>query len=279
MIAVNGGILLSRCFLDILERRLFRLTSFLGFNGSCEASCSWIKKLAISEQHLKKRSFSGGRFASLGFFWCLSSIVMTSVAILPVLAPRALPPFQPEHLKNTQLKWSLVLRLCCEGHISWRGTWPTFKIISRIGAGTEFPARAPDVFTETLANRTFSWSWYNLQIIPIPSTVFFPNINCPRKDAGYFKMRQTSSASCFAPSSVFYSNICIRFYGWESSHYQGHQGHLSRLHWKARNVSILTGVLEMLWSLCWLQLTDSMLLRRSNMVRVKTRQSSNDSIW
>lgn len=35
MIAVKGGILLSLCFLDILERRLLRFKSFFGLVGSC----------------------------------------------------------------------------------------------------------------------------------------------------------------------------------------------------------------------------------------------------
>lgn len=80
MIAVNGGMLLSLCFFDIRARRLFRLMSFLGFVGSCRASCSWTKALATSEQALKYRSFSGGKFNSLGFLR-LSDKVIVSVAI------------------------------------------------------------------------------------------------------------------------------------------------------------------------------------------------------
>lgn len=90
MIAVRGGMLLNLCFFDILDRRLFKLTSFLGFEGSCEASCSWIRKLAMSEQHRKCRSFSGGKFASLRGLKCLSSAVMTSVAIFGYMI--RLPP-------------------------------------------------------------------------------------------------------------------------------------------------------------------------------------------
>src|SRR6266542_4023969 len=93
MIAVKGGILLNRCFFDILERRLLRLTSFFGLDGSCWASCSWMRKLAISEHALRYLSFSGGRFKSLGSFLCFSSTVMTSVAIFAsfVIGPLAHP--------------------------------------------------------------------------------------------------------------------------------------------------------------------------------------------
>ena len=80
MMAVSGGKLLSLCFFDILVRKLFRFMSFFGFLGSCEASWSWTRALAISEQHRRYRSFSGGRFMFFGFF-CLSDSVIVSIAI------------------------------------------------------------------------------------------------------------------------------------------------------------------------------------------------------
>lgn len=64
MIAVRGGVLASLYFLDTFERKPFRLTSFFGFDGSCDASYSWIKALAISEHARMKRSFSGGMLRS-----------------------------------------------------------------------------------------------------------------------------------------------------------------------------------------------------------------------
>ncbi len=83
MIAVRGGILLSRCFFENFDLRLFKLTSFFGLEGSCWASCSWTRKLAISEHALMNRSFSGGRFGFFGFV-CLSDKVIVSVAIFEV---------------------------------------------------------------------------------------------------------------------------------------------------------------------------------------------------
>jgi hypothetical protein len=85
MIAVNGGTLLNLCFLHILARKLFRLTSFLGFIESCKASCSCTKALAISEQARRNLSFSGGKFMFSGFC-CLKDRVIVSVAILCFLA-------------------------------------------------------------------------------------------------------------------------------------------------------------------------------------------------
>lgn len=85
MIAVNGGILLSLCFFENLERKLFKLTSFFGFEASCDASCSCTRKLAISEHARMNRSFSGGRFRLFGFV-CLSDSVIVSVAMLATVS-------------------------------------------------------------------------------------------------------------------------------------------------------------------------------------------------
>lgn len=85
MMEVRDGMLLNLCFFDILARRLFRLTSFFGFEGSCEASWSCIRKLAMSEQHRMCRSASGGRFASLRGLKRFSSAVIYSVAMVVVL--------------------------------------------------------------------------------------------------------------------------------------------------------------------------------------------------
>lgn len=84
--AVSGGMLFNLCFFDILDRKLLRLTSFFGFEGSCDASYSCIRKLAISEQHLRNLSFSGARSTSFDFLSCLSVTVMVSVAMLAELA-------------------------------------------------------------------------------------------------------------------------------------------------------------------------------------------------
>jgi len=83
IIAVSGGILFNRCFLDIFDLKLFKFMSFLGLVGSCWASCSCIRALATSEHALKYLSFSGGRFASLGNRrFSGISIVIVSVAMM-----------------------------------------------------------------------------------------------------------------------------------------------------------------------------------------------------
>ena len=79
MIAVRGGMQLTLCFLANLERRELRLRSFLWRLGSL-AAASWssIKAPAMSAQHRRNRSLSGGRFAS--FFRTV--VVMVVVAIV-----------------------------------------------------------------------------------------------------------------------------------------------------------------------------------------------------
>ncbi len=62
--AVSGGTLLILCFFANLERMVLRLMSFRGRAGSLAASWSSIRALAMSAQHRRKRSFSGGRFDS-----------------------------------------------------------------------------------------------------------------------------------------------------------------------------------------------------------------------
>ena len=64
IIAVRGGILWSLCFLANLVRKLLRFMSFAGRLESLDASWSSIRALAMSAQHRRKRSLSGGRLAS-----------------------------------------------------------------------------------------------------------------------------------------------------------------------------------------------------------------------
>lgn len=64
-----------------------------------------------------------------------------------------------------------------------------------------------------------------------------PDINCPRKDAGYLKNRRPSSASCVAPTGLLDCWSRIRLNCRELESQQGHQSHLPRFHRKARNVS------------------------------------------
>lgn len=84
MIAVSGGMFASLCFLDNLVRKLFRLMSFLGFFGSLEASWSSIKTFAMSAQHRRNRSLSGGRFVS--FFLPVVRVVVVVIVAVAMLA-------------------------------------------------------------------------------------------------------------------------------------------------------------------------------------------------
>ena len=79
--AVSEGWEGMECFLETVDRSLFRLISFFGFVGSICDSYSWIRAFAISEQALMYRSFSGGSFS---FFLDLEGggIVIVMVAIL-----------------------------------------------------------------------------------------------------------------------------------------------------------------------------------------------------
>ncbi|KAK5632791.1 hypothetical protein RRF57_008505 [Xylaria bambusicola] len=79
--AVSGGMLVSLCFLDSLVRRPLRLMSFLGFWESFEASWSSMSTFAMSAQHLKNRSFSGGRLASFFLLGLLTVAVTVAVIV------------------------------------------------------------------------------------------------------------------------------------------------------------------------------------------------------
>lgn len=79
MMAVSGGMLAILCFLENLERKLFRLISLLGFFGSLADSWSSMRAFAISAQHRKNRSFSGGRFAS---FLRTVTVAVTVVVVI-----------------------------------------------------------------------------------------------------------------------------------------------------------------------------------------------------
>jgi uncharacterized membrane protein YbaN (DUF454 family) len=79
MMAVNGGMLRSLCFLASFPRRELRLTSFGGF-PSLAASWSSMRALAMSAQHRRKRSLSG--MASTFFFVPADeAVVVVTVAV------------------------------------------------------------------------------------------------------------------------------------------------------------------------------------------------------
>lgn len=77
MMAVSGGRLLILCFRANLARKLLRLMSFRGWEGSLIASWSSMRAFATSAQHRKKRSFSDARL--LSFFRTVAVIVVVAI--------------------------------------------------------------------------------------------------------------------------------------------------------------------------------------------------------
>lgn len=100
--AVSGGILVSLCFRASLERRPFRLISLRGFFGSLEDSWSSIRAWAISAQHRKKRSLSGGRLAS--FF--LREVVVAVIVVVAMFAA-----FAPARSSDDEISQCLIVAL------------------------------------------------------------------------------------------------------------------------------------------------------------------------
>lgn len=97
MMAVRGGMLVSLCFLDSFVRRPFKLISFFGCLGSLEASWSSIRTFAMSAQHRRKRSFSGGRWAS---FFRLVGVMVTVVVTVVVAMLAAVPAIAGRQVIN-----------------------------------------------------------------------------------------------------------------------------------------------------------------------------------
>lgn len=77
--AVRGGILASLCFLEILDRKAFKLIS-LDVLPFFVASWSSIKALATSAQHRRNRSLSGA--SSAPFFFVVVVAVIVVVAMV-----------------------------------------------------------------------------------------------------------------------------------------------------------------------------------------------------
>lgn len=191
--------LLSLCFFDIFDLNALRLTSFFGFEVSCCASWSCTKKLAISEQARMKRSFSGGRFATLGFL-CLSCTVITSVAILT----RSTAQYSQAVISLLRLSATQSVVVLILNSVVWRGSfyrkiildlWQTWIGVRCTGKfRREYRGNSLDTspcfLRWSFGEDPVIWNdnnhiFPNIQSIP----VFFPAINCLCQDAGFLKMR------------------------------------------------------------------------------------------